>query len=70
MITKAIIILWTMLIAWNCIDALYRANSHDGGYLLLLILIQILTWGVVIVPVALIGMLFKGGHTDRIRITK
>ena len=54
MVFKAIILSWTAICAW----VLYIAIS-DYGANTMLVFYQLLIWGAGIVPVALIGLLFK-----------
>jgi hypothetical protein len=56
MISKSIIVMWSLICGW----VLFKALSDAGpGYATEIIFYQILIWGAVVVPTALIGLLFK-----------
>lgn len=61
MISKAIIIIWSIFSAWSVLSGLNEgAKYHEiGGADVVFVFMMILMWAVVVVPVAVIGMLFK-----------
>jgi hypothetical protein len=65
MITKIIIVAWTLFMAYcflagahNVIES-YHGEPVSGYAMLLGIVMYSFLWGLVVVPTALIGMLFK-----------
>ena len=69
MITKTILVLWTLL----CGVVLYNSINDVAEFATGLVFMQLIVWGVVVVPVALIGLVFKrsrGHDGGNVRVSR
>ena len=62
MISKLIIVLWTLIMVFNFLGGASNMNDDgmiSGGEAILLIVVNGFIWALVVVPTALVGMLFR-----------
>jgi transposase len=69
MVSKTIIVVWSLICGWVLIGVLFDAISDatPGINIPLMVFYQIIVWAAVIVPTALIGLLFKRSGRSQAR---
>jgi hypothetical protein len=63
-VAKVIIVLWSLLILWNWVSGMHNIGSSNELGLVMAFIINAFLWGIVVVPTALIGMLFKKASSN------
>jgi hypothetical protein len=63
MISKLIIVLWTLIMAFNFFSGASGMAEDDGtvtgGEAIVLIVVNGFLWALIVVPTALVGMIFR-----------